>query len=147
MQENTTPPHQYPTPTTPQQSHRLQTHTDNLLNQIHNICLIIRWVRVVHDTAPLIRPHTILIHHPLQRRAVPQPIRKRLRRNPRQRQVSANERGDFGVSAPRRRVSHPSQNVCEHYRRFVHGTRTPRRFSHLSSRDHCYLPSAKCEHA
>ena len=58
-----------------------------------------------------------------------------------------DERGDFGVCAPRQRVDRRWQTFCEHCRRFAHRNQTPRRCAHPSSKDPCDRLSARCGHA
>lgn len=45
--------------------HRLQTHTDHLPDQPHNILRIIRPVRIVHNPAAFVRRHPVLVNNPL----------------------------------------------------------------------------------
>ena len=50
--------------------HRLQTHTDLLPYQPHNILRIIPPVRIVHDPAALIGLDAVLVNDPFKRRPV-----------------------------------------------------------------------------
>ena len=85
-----------------------QTDRDNLSNQTEDILWIFRTIRIILDAAPFVYLHAILIDHPLQRRAIAQPIIKHFRRDALQREelVVFQTRLVFGKLHPLHRQIH-----------------------------------------
>ena len=68
-------------------AHGFEADGDDLLDEADDIFRLVQPVRVVGDAAPGIGRDLILVNHPLQCRAIPQPIVKTFGRDAFERQI------------------------------------------------------------